>query len=71
MRRSLPFLSILYALVSVNAFNFEQHLGNLCPPFKPSFGLSGDLGTGMPNGCSVEQVQVVSSLKSFSEYLLI
>ena len=49
------------------AFDVKQHLGNLSPFFKPAIvqgnGLSsaGGLGTGMPSGCVLEQVQMVRS----------
>lgn len=62
MHPSISLLSLLPAVVNVDAsFDFTQHLGILTPPFTPSFGLDGGLGSGMPSVCSLEQVQVVST----------
>lgn len=62
MHPSISLFSLLPAVVNVDAtFDFTQHLGIVTPPFTPSFGLAGGLGSGMPSVCSLEQVQVVSA----------
>ena len=51
------------------SFDFKKHLGNLSPPSEPYFGLNGGLGVGMPEGCSLEQVQLVRVSVPRSLYL--
>ena len=44
------------------AFDVKKHLGNLSPFFTPPpvpVGLVGGLGTGMPEGCVLEQLRVL------------
>ena len=59
MQYTFPLVTVLSALSGSGLFNFKGHLGNVAPHFKPNFGLAGGLGTGMPNECSIEQVQLV------------
>ena len=55
----LPIVVAALSVLGVGAFDVKQHLGNLSPFFTPSSKLVGGLGTGMPDGCSLEQVQLV------------
>ena len=71
---SLPLLALAGPALAASiraskSFDLKKHLGNLSPQFEPSFGLNGGLGVGMPEGCSLEQVQLVCVSVSRPLYL--
>ena len=54
---------------AARSFDVRRSLGNLSPFFtpKPAGGLVGGLGTGMPEGCTLEQVHLVRPTDEHSE----